>query len=257
MTAISLENVNFAYNGSFRLEDIDLDIEAGDLTGIIGPNGSGKSTLVKLMAGYIAPDSGRVLIDGQPLAWFKRRAVAQKLAVVSQGIHTDFDFTVEEMVSLGRLPHLGRWQSEGPGDSQAIEWALDITRLTDFRQRAYNRLSGGEAQRVMVAQALAQQPEILLLDEPTTYMDMAYQQEMFTLMTRLNQQGITVVAVLHDVNMAALYCKELVAIRGGRIFAKGAAEEVITRENIKEIYGCTVEISRHPAAGRPQITILP
>ncbi|MDD4658797.1 MAG: ABC transporter ATP-binding protein [Eubacteriales bacterium] len=257
MAAISLENVNFAYNDSFRLEDIDLDIEAGALMGIIGPNGSGKSTLVKLMAGYLVPDSGRILLGGQPLARLKRKTVARKLAVVSQGIHTDFDFTVEEMVSLGRLPHLGRWQSEGPGDSEAIEWALGITHLTDFRQRAYNRLSGGEAQRVMVAQALAQQPEILLLDEPTTYMDMAYQQEMFTLMTRLNQEGITVVAVLHDVNMAALYCKELVAIRGGRIFAKGPAGAVITRENIKEIYGCTVEITWHPVASRPQITIMP
>ena len=257
MAAITLETVSFAYNRSFGLVDIDLEIEKGGLVGIIGPNGSGKSTLIKLMAGYLAPDAGAVLIDGQPLDKLKPREVARKLAVVTQGMHTDFDFTVEEMVSLGRLPHLGRWQSEGPGDGEAIEEALAITGLVDFRHRAYNRLSGGEAQRVMIAQALAQKPETLLLDEPTTYLDMAYQQEIFSLLVQLNRGGMTIIAVLHDVNMAALYCQELTAIRGGRVFAQGSPEAVITRENIRDIYGSTVEVTPHPQAKRPQVTIIP
>lgn len=257
MALLSLEKVNFTYNSSFRLEDISLEVKGGDFIGIIGPNGSGKSTLIKLMAGFLLPHSGRVNLEGQPLAKLERKAVARKVAVVSQGVHTDFDFTVEEMVSLGRLPYLRRWQSERPGDAEAIERALTMTELDSFRHRFFNRLSGGEAQRVTVAQALAQQPEILLLDEPTTYMDMAYQKDMFALMSQLNQEGIAIVAVLHDVNLAALYCKRLVAIRAGKIYAEGTPDQVITRENIAAIYGCTVEISRHPLAGCPQVIMLP
>jgi len=252
---MELKDVGFAYNGSFRLEGINLSIDAGDFTGIIGPNGSGKSTLVKLLAGYIAPSTGTVLLEGQPLAALNRKTVARKLAVVSQGLHTEFSFTVEEMVRLGRLPHLGRWQAEGPGDSKAVEQALEVTRLTKFRHRYYNRLSGGEAQRVLVAQALAQQPKVLLLDEPTTYMDLAFQQDMFTLMAELNGAGITVVAVLHDINMAALYCKQLVAVQGGTIYTTGSPDAVITQENIQAIYGAQVAIHRHPTVDRPQITM--
>lgn len=257
MELLSLQSVGFAYNGSFRLEDINLTVKKGDFTGIIGPNGSGKSTIIKLMAGYITPNSGTVYLEGQPLAQVHRKRVARKVAVVSQGIHTDFDFTVEEMVRLGRIPHLGRWQSEGPGDTEAIEQAMELTQIYKFRKRFFNRLSGGEAQRVLVAQALAQQPEVLLLDEPTTYMDMAFQQDLFTLMAELNQGGITVVAVLHDINLAALYCQKLVAIRSGRIYTEGTPDEVITGANIEAIYGCKVDINQHPVVNRPQITMLP
>lgn len=252
-----MEAVSFAYGNSFRLEDVDLRVERGDFIGIIGPNGSGKSTLIKLMAGYLRPDAGTVSLAGQPLRKMERKAVARKIAVVSQGVQTGFAFTVEEMVRLGRLPHLGRWSSEGPGDAQAVKRALIQTQLEGYRHRLFNSLSGGEAQRVLVAQALAQEPEILLLDEPTTYMDMAFQQGMFTLLTSLNQGGITIVAVLHDVNMAALYCKDLVAIKAGKISTRGTPAQVITRENIMAVYGCPVETTQHPLVDRPQITLLP
>ncbi|NLO87052.1 MAG: ABC transporter ATP-binding protein [Firmicutes bacterium] len=257
MEVLTLDKVSFSYNGAFAMTDISLGVKAGDFTGIIGPNGSGKSTLLKLMAGYLRPDSGRVLLAGQPVRKLERREMARRVAVVSQGVQTGFAFTVEEMVRLGRLPHLGRWSSEGPGDARAVERALALTQLEGYRTRLFSRLSGGEAQRVLVAQALAQEPEILLLDEPTTYLDMAFQQEMFTLMAQLNREGITVVAVLHDVNMAALYCKELVAIKAGKIFTIGTPDQVITRENILAVYGCSVEISKHPLVGRPQVTLLP
>lgn len=257
MAKLTLEAVDFCYGDSFRLEDINLRVERGDFVGIIGPNGSGKSTLIKLMAGYLRPGKGSVCLEGRPLAKLERKAVARKVAVVSQGVQTGFAFTVEEMVRLGRLPHLGHWSNEGPGDAAAVEWALAQTQLEGYRSRLFSRLSGGEAQRVLMAQALAQQPEILLLDEPTTYMDMAFQKDMFTLMARLNREGITVVAVLHDVNMASLYCKDLVAIRSGRILVTGPPGEVITRENIQAIFGCPVEISAHPVTGRPQVTMLP
>lgn len=255
MGILDLENVSFTYNNSFRLQDISLSVEAGSFTGIIGPNGSGKSTLVKLMAGYLKPDAGTVLLAGQPLKKMGRKEVARQIAVVSQGIQLGFTYTVEEMVRLGRLPHLGRWSNEGPGDTQAINRVLELTQLESYRHRLFSRLSGGEAQRVLVAQALAQEPSVLLLDEPTTYMDMAFQQEMFTLLANLNQGGITVVAVLHDVNMAALYCKELVAIKAGKLFTLGSPDQVITRENIQAVFGCAVEITRHPAVNLPQIVM--
>ncbi len=257
MAILTLEAVDFSYGNNFCLKDISLSVAQGDFIGIIGPNGSGKSTLIKLMAGFLSPIKGTVQLEGHALAKLERKAVARKVAVVSQGVQTGFAFTVEEMVRLGRIPHLGRWSNEGPGDAAAVDQALAQTQLESYRTRLFSRLSGGEAQRVLMAQALAQEPEILLLDEPTTYMDMAFQQDMFTLMARLNQEGITVVAVLHDVNMASLYCKDLVAIRQGRILAQGSPEAVITRENIKDIYGCTVDISSHPVVGRPQITMLP
>jgi len=257
MELLSLKDVSFAYNGSFRLTDVSLSVAKGDFLGIIGPNGSGKSTLVKLMAGYLTPHGGGVFLEGKSLKALDRKAVARKVAVVTQGIHTEFSYTVEEMVRLGRLPHLGRWSSEAPGDTQAVNRALALTQLEQYRSRFFNSLSGGEAQRVLVAQALAQEPEVLLLDEPTTYMDMAFQQDLFTLMSRLNQAGITLVAVLHDINLAALYCKELVAIKAGRVFTQGNPDQVITRENIQAIYGCNVDVSRHPTTNRPQITLLP
>lgn len=257
MAMISLEKVSYSYGDSFRLADIDLEVEKGALLGIIGPNGSGKSTLLKLMAGYLVPQAGLVKLEGRPLGAMPRKAVAQKLAVVTQGAHSDFDFTVEEMVSLGRLPFLSRWQSERPGDARAVDLALERAGLDQFRHRPYKGLSGGESQRVLIARALAQEPEILLLDEPTTYLDLAYQQEIFTLLSRLNEDGMTVAAVLHDVNMAALYCKDLVALSRGEIFAKGSPETVITRENIRAIYGSTVAVSPHPTRGRPQVTVLP
>lgn len=257
MTLLTLQDVSFAYNGFFRLIDINLTVDRGDYLGIIGPNGSGKSTLVKLMAGFLRPDSGTVLLEDMSLDKVDRKAAARKVAVVSQGVRTEFEFTVEEMVRLGRLPYLGRWQLEGPGDSQAIERALTLTGLGSFRTRFFSSLSGGEAQRVLVAQALAQQPELLVLDEPTTYMDMAYQQDLFTLLSELNREGITIVAVLHDINLAALYCKKLAAVKAGKIYCQGNPSQVITRENIQAVFGCPVEITRHPAADCPQIIMLP
>lgn len=257
MELLSFQDVEFAYNGSFRLFDVNLTVNKGDFTGIIGANGSGKSTLIKLMAGFLSPISGSIKLEGRPLAGLNRKAVARKVAVVSQGVHTEFEFTVEEMVRLGRIPHLGRWQSEGPGDTRAVERALELTGLTGFRKRYFKRLSGGEAQRVLVAQALAQEPEMLLLDEPTTYMDMAYQQDLFALLSELNHGGITIVAVLHDINLASLYCGNLVAVREGQIYTDGSPGQVITRENIKAIYGCAVEISLHPVVNRPQVIMLP
>lgn len=254
---LKAENLEFSYNSSFHMEQVSLGLSKGDFLGIIGPNGSGKSTLLKLLAGYLRPDSGRVLLEEKDIATLSRKQVARKIAVVSQGARNEFEYTVEDIVRLGRLPYLSHWQSEAPGDAEIVKEAMDITGVTQFRRRLFTRLSGGEAQRVLVAQALAQQPRILLLDEPTTYLDMAHQQELFGVLTGLNQQGVTILAVLHDLNMAALYCNSLTALRDGRVFAAGSVEEVITAETISRLYGCKVEVTNHPHFHRPQVLTLP
>jgi iron complex transport system ATP-binding protein len=251
------ENLDFSYNNSFHMEQINLDLARGDFMGIIGPNGSGKSTLLKLLAGYLRARSGRVLLEGKDIVTLSRNQVARKIAVVSQGARNEFEYTVEDIVRLGRLPYLSHWQSEAPGDAEVVKEAMDITGVTQFRRRLFTRLSGGEAQRVLVAQALAQQPGILLLDEPTTHLDMAHQQELFGVLTGLNRQGVTILAVLHDLNMAALYCSSLTALKGGRVFASGSVEAVVTAEKVSHLYGCRVEVTPHPHFNRPQVLTLP
>lgn len=257
--SVSLEAraVEFRYNNSFLLRDISLTVEQGDFLGIIGPNGSGKSTLLRLLAGYLRPRRGKILLDGRDIAAMSRKQVARRIAVVSQGVRTEFEFSVEDMVRLGRLPYLARWQGEAPGDGAIITAAMDTTGVTPFRHRLFTRLSGGEAQRVLLAQALAQQPDLLLLDEPTAYLDMAHQQDIFNVLLRLNRQGVTVVAVLHDLNMSALYCRRLIALKKGELFSAGNVDEVITADNIGCLYGCKVEVARHPHFGKPQVTLLP
>lgn len=257
MEQLKLEQAGFRYNGSFTLQEVNITITQGDFVGVIGPNGSGKSTLFKLMSGYLRPQSGRVLLEGRELHTIPRKQVARKLAVVAQGQPVGFEYSVADLVRLGRIPYLSRWQSEAPGDEEIINQAMATTRVLEFKERSFTKLSGGEAQRVMLAQALAQQPEILLLDEPTTFLDLANQQEIFNLMADLNCQGVTVAAVLHDINLAALYCKRLVAMKKGRVFAEGPAEEVITPEIVQQLFDCRVEVFRHPHYDKPQIALLP
>lgn len=254
---LAAEEMEYSYNNAFSLRKISLTLEQGEFVGIIGPNGSGKSTLLKLLAGYLRPDRGRILLDGDDINAMPRQQVAQRIAVVSQGAHVEFEFTVEELVRLGRRPYLSRWQNEAPGDAEIVAAAMETTGVTPFRKRLFTRLSGGEAQRVLLAQALAQQPKVLLLDEPTTYLDMAHQQGIFNLLARLNRQGVTVVAVLHDLNMAALFCRRLVALKGGRLFGIGDVDTVITADNIGRLFGCRVAVTRHPHFGKPQVTLLP
>ncbi|MTI96123.1 MAG: heme ABC transporter ATP-binding protein [Firmicutes bacterium] len=254
---LAMEHVEFRHNGSFALQDMNLTVPPGDFLGIIGPNGSGKSTALRLLAGYLRPQKGRVLLANKDISKLSRNQVAKQVAVVSQGTATDFEFTVEEVVRMGRLPYLKRWQTEAPGDSEIVEEALATTGIAPFRHRQLARLSGGEAQRVLLAQALAQQPKVLLLDEPTTYLDMAHQQEFFNLMARLNSQGVTIVAVLHDLNLAALYCRRLVAMKAGRVMTTGDVDTVITAANIRALYGCPVEVFRHPRRDKPQVSMLP
>jgi iron complex transport system ATP-binding protein len=230
----------FAYHpGAPVLRGIDLDVPPGTVLGIVGPNGAGKSTLLALLSGVLAPASGEVRLDGRSLADWKRRDVARRIAVVPQSEPTAFPYRVSEIVLMGRTPHLhGLFATETDEDRAAAANALDAVGISDLLCRPMNQLSGGERQMVLAARALAQEPGILLLDEPTASLDLAHQQSLFRLLVKRNAEtGLTVVVVTHDLNLAALYCRSLAVLHEGRIAALGAPADILKPEFLGTVYG--------------------
>ena len=260
--SLSVEHISFGYDSresdgaSFSLGDISLAVARGSLTGLLGPNGCGKTTLLNLMAGTLRPHHGAVALDGRPLTLMSRRSIARRVAVVPQETHPAFDFSALEMVLMGRHPHLGAFQLEGPDDLSIAHDALSATGTLHLAARSYMTLSGGEKQRVVIASALAQQPDVLLLDEPTASLDLAYQLEVAALLARLNRErGVTMVLATHDLNLAASLCDALVLIRRGRILAQGATREVLTGAMIQQLYNVDADVSFHEASGH--LTVVP
>ncbi len=240
----------------FTLAGVSLDVPRGGFVGLLGPNGCGKTTLLKLLAGAVAPRAGTVTLDGHPLAGMTRRAIARRIAVVPQETHPTFDFTVLDMVLMGRHPHLGMLTLEGPADVAIAEEALAATCTAHLAGRAYMTLSGGEKQRVIIASALAQAPDVLLLDEPTASLDLGYQMEIAALLRRLNRERqVTLVLATHDLNLAASLCDHLLLLRGGRVLAHGATADVLTAANVHALYGVPAEVTFHAGAGH--LTVVP
>jgi iron complex transport system ATP-binding protein len=238
------------------LRDIFLEVDRGDLVGILGPNGSGKTTLLKLLGGVFTPASGSVTLDGRSLADWSRREIARRVAFVPQETTTPFDFTVLDIVLMGRFPHLGVFALEGPEDLAIARSALEATGTAAFEGRAFSTLSGGEKQRVVVASALAQSPALLLLDEPTASLDIGHQIEVQTLLRRLNaDSGVTMVLSTHDLNLAAALCRRLVLLKDGHVLATGRTEEVLTPDAVRELYHVDAEVLWHPRAGH--LTVVP
>ena len=243
-------------NGAFAVRDVSVEIAPKAITGLLGPNGCGKTSLLKLLAGIAQPDSGQVTLDGQSLSALARRAVARQIAVVPQETHPAFDYTALEMVLMGRHPHLGAFQLEGPDDIALAYDALDATGTAHLADRAYMTLSGGEKQRVVIASALTQQPRVLLLDEPTASLDLGFQLEIQSLLTTLNRTlGVTMVLATHDLNLAAAICDRLVLMRGGEVIAQGPTADVLTPSRIRELYGVHATVESHPDAGH--LTVVP
>ena len=241
----------------FSLRDVSLSVPRGSLTGLLGPNGCGKTTLLNLLSGVIAPHRGTVLLGGRPLGVFPRRELARGVAVVPQETHPAFDYTVMEMVLMGRHPHLGPFELEGPDDLAAARDALAATGTGHLEDRLYMTLSGGEKQRVIIASALAQGSEMLLLDEPTASLDIAYQLEVSSLLTRLNRErGVTMVLATHDLNLAAAVCDHLVLLRDGRVMAQGPTDTVLTVPTIRQLYGVEVDVWVNERAHRLTVTPL-
>jgi iron complex transport system ATP-binding protein len=237
----------------------------GDLIGLLGPNGSGKTTLLRLLAGLLRPRAGTIAIDGTPLARLTRNAAARRIAVVPQETHPAFDYSVLEMVLMGRYPHLGRFALESPEDIAIARAALVATGTSGLEDRPFTTLSGGEKQRVVIASALAQLEthapadagrhetagSFLLLDEPTASLDLGYQLEVASVVRRLgDERGIGLLLSTHDLNLAAGLCRTLVVLKAGEVIASGPTTEVLTASLIRRLYGVDAEISTHPRSGR-------
>ncbi len=250
-------DVEFAYtSGSPVLRGVSLDVPDGGFVGILGPNGSGKTTLLKVLAGTLEGSRGRVTLDGIDLGRASRTAVARRMAVVPQETHLAFDYTVLEVVLMGRYPHLSTFEVEGPRDIAIARDALAATGTSQFENRVFATLSGGEKQRVVIAAALAQIAgsdgggSLLLLDEPTAALDPAYQLGVSTLLVDLQRRRpIAIVVSTHDLNFAASVCRSLVLLREGRVLAAGPTREVLTPANVRELYGVEADVRQHEAAG--------
>ena len=239
----------------FLLRDVSVGVARGSLTGLLGPNGCGKTTLLKLLSGVLRPHEGAVALNDAPLAGMSRREVARHMAVVPQETHPAFDYTVMEMVLMGRHPHLGAFELEGPEDLALAREALAATDTAHLASRAYMTLSGGEKQRVVIASALTQAPDVLLLDEPTASLDLGYQLEVSALLSRLNRdRGVTMVLATHDLNLAAALCDRLVLMRDGRVLAQGPTREVLTAPMIQRLYGVDADVRFHEGAGHLTVT---
>ena len=240
---------------SFSLRDVSVDVPRGSLTGLLGPNGCGKTTLLRLMAGMLAPHTGSIALNGTPLARLSRREIARHIAVVPQETHPAFDYTVMEMVLMGRHPHLAAMQLEGPTDLALAQDALAATGTGHLAHRAYMTLSGGEKQRVVIASALTQASEVLLLDEPTASLDLGYQLEIAALLSQLNREhGMTMLLATHDLNLAASLCDRLVLMREGHVLAQGPTNDVLTEAMVLQLYGVVADVRYHEGARHLTVT---
>lgn len=253
---VQVKSVCKSYHGRLILDGMNLSVNEGECFGIIGPNGSGKSTLLKLLSSMESADSGLVLLDGKQVEQHPRKELARWLAVLQQEALPPIDFTVREVVEMGRFPFqnwLGEEKSDHNGLIDTILYKLDLVAL---EHRTLEHLSGGERQRVALAKAMAQQPRLLLLDEPTTYLDIGHQ---IHLMDRIRawqqEERMTVIAVLHDLNLASLYCDRVLMIHQGRALRLGTPSEVINSELIRKVYGITPIVVEHPVSGLPQIIL--
>jgi iron complex transport system permease protein len=255
---LAAEGLTCGYGGEPVLRSVTLALPASGFWGVLGPNGSGKSTLVRALSGTLRPMAGAVRWRGQSLEDLDRRDLARRLAVVPQAEAPAFAFPGWDWVQMGRSPHLRRFQPLTAKDRTTVEWALTATDTAHLAHRPVNEVSGGELQRLCIARALAQEPEVLLLDEPTAHLDLHHRAEVFDLLRQLNREcQLTILCVSHDVNLVAEYCDHLIFIDGGAAVAAGPPEAVITEEILSEVYGRPVHVTPHALSGRPQVTVLP
>jgi len=236
--------VSFSYGRRPVLCEVGLAIDRGEFLGLIGPNGSGKTTLVKILSGVLAPAGGRVTLDGRDLVSIGRRKIARRIAVVAQEERCPEGFAVEEIVLMGRSPYLRGMAMERSRDHEAAKRAMDAAGCLSLHGRRMAALSGGERRRVYIARALAQEPEILLMDEPTAHLDLYHQGEIMERLCERNRQGLTILMVTHDVNLAALYCGRMAALRDGRIMGTGRPEELMEPVFLETIFGCGIRVFR-------------
>ncbi len=247
---ITTEQLQATLGGSHILKGVSIEVSDKDFVGIIGPNGSGKSTLLKSIYRVLTPQSGTVFLDGNALNSYKPKESARKMAVVAQHNYYNFEFSVQDVVLMGRAPHKKAMERDNADDYRIVREALEKVNMGGFAQRSFSTLSGGEQQRVILARALAQQTQCLILDEPTNHLDIKYQLQLMDIVRSLR---LTVVAAIHDLNIAAMYCNKLFVLQNGRIIAFGPPKQVLTREFIRQVYEVEAKLYTDPETGQMHI----
>ncbi|MEA2035006.1 MAG: ABC transporter ATP-binding protein [Euryarchaeota archaeon] len=251
---IRVKDLDVDYGDVNVLKKIILDVNKGEFFGIVGPNGSGKTTLLKSLSRILTPSGGVIYLGDRELSTFSYRELAQEIGVVPQETAINFDYTVRDIIMMGRHPHQNRFSSDQKEDFDIVDHAMELTNTSEFRDRSINEISGGERQRVIIARALAQQPEVLLLDEATSHLDISHQTEILNIIRHLEGE-VTIVAVFHDLNLAAYYCDRLILMNEGEIHAIGTPNVVFTRINIKNVFNINVIVTTNSLTGKP--TIIP
>ena len=255
--AIQTRELSFAYKDRAVLQAISLSVASGEMVGILGPNGSGKTTFLKILSAVLR-GQGEVKLNGKNIGTYGRRELSRHFAVVQQETRVSFPYTAAEIVLMGRASYHSPFALEGKTDLEVARASMALTDSLSFANRYLHELSGGEKQRVMIARALAQEPEVLLLDEPSAFLDLKHQVQVFELLRRLNRErGLTIVAALHDLNLAALFFPRLVMLRDGKIYRDGSPTEVLTEQTIDEVYGIRVRVEQDPVSDQPQLFICP
>jgi iron complex transport system ATP-binding protein len=256
--AVLVKQLRVSYGRQPVLRDLSIEVPEGAFFIIIGPNSSGKTTLLRAIAGAVQPQQGQVEIWGTPVGHFSKKALARLVAVVPQRVATEIPFTVQEVVLMGRSPHVGWLGLEQPRDLELAREAMTITNVAHLARRPLPQLSGGELQRVIIARAICQQPRLLLLDEPTAALDPAHQVNIMDLMAQLQQErGLTVVMVSHDLNLAAMYGQQLLLLKEGQAIHAGPPAEVLTYEQLERAYGCPMLLDENPLGRVPRVTLVP
>jgi len=255
---LSIENVSLEFRDKLILSDVSFSVAAGEFFVIIGPNGAGKTSLLKVISGLHKAQQGSVVIKGKNISKYGRRSLSQIMAIVPQQIEVGFPFSVTDAVVMGRSPHLGILGLEDKNDYRIAEEAMRFTEVSHLADRKLFQLSGGELQRVIIARAICQQPEVILLDEPTTALDPAHQLKIMDLMEKFRmEQGITVVMVSHDLNLASMYGDRLLLLKEGKVVRTGDPKSVLNKELLEQSYGCRMQVDESPLGGVARVTPVP
>jgi iron complex transport system ATP-binding protein len=256
MIKLEIQNLSLGYNHREVVQSLSFQLKAGEMLGLIGPNGCGKTTIIKALSRVLSPRTGRILLNGKDLATISRSELARLIGVVPQNPYLPENFTVSEIVLLGRNPYLGLLRNESARDISIVWWAMERTGISHLAGRKMGELSGGEKQRVTIARVLAQEPGAIMLDEPTANLDINHQIAILDLISSLcREKNLAVLIVMHDLNMAAQYCNRLLLMDHGRLRAEGTPGEVITSSNIKEVYGTDSYIYQHPVNRLPVVIL--
>ena len=256
--AVKAKNLSYAYDGTTVVTDLSFSVNTGEIFIVIGPNGSGKTTLMKIIAGLLKPDRGELEILGQPIKRYKRKNLARKIAFVPQHVPVDFPFIVSDVVLFGRSPYLGTFGLETKRDIDLARQAMAFTEVGHFGSRRLDQLSGGECQRVFIARAICQDPDIILLDEPTASLDIAHQMRIMDMMEKMKKEkNITAIMVSHDVNLAAMYADTLMLINRGELVKLGTPADVLTYKTLESAYGCPLLVDDNPLGKLPRVTPVP